>query len=226
VSMVQAKLAAEKRSQAQKEKELAQLALSERDARERNAALVGQLERAEAAAESVLTAQRDEARRVQMAQAQMRASEAQAEKAAAEASSQQDAAASLRQDLQRELDHVAELQRQVERLTRDRVEKEFKQALRLQVLAPKVSVSVAGNVLVDVEAAPGRRHIQQVLEREVLPRFLQAFIAEEEGWPAEAAGLGRHGPNVNAYVQQVLNDMVASIEEKLKTVFGDSCVRV
>ena len=37
---MQAKLAAEKRSQAQKEKELAQLALSERDARERNAALV------------------------------------------------------------------------------------------------------------------------------------------------------------------------------------------
>merc|ERR1719421_917005 len=128
--------AKEKRSQAQKEKELAQLALSERDARERNAALVGQLERAEAAAESVLTAQRDEARRVQMAQAQMRASEAQAERSAADAASQQDAAASLRQDLQRELDHVSELQRQVERLTRERVDKEFKQALRLQVLAP------------------------------------------------------------------------------------------
>ena len=50
----------------------------------------------------------------------MRASEAQAEKAAAESTGHQDAAASLRQDLQRELDHVAELQRQV---TRSRFQK-------------------------------------------------------------------------------------------------------
>jgi hypothetical protein len=33
---------------------------------------------------------------------------------------------------------------------------------------------------VEVEGAPGPKHIQQVLEKQVLPRFLNAFVSEEK----------------------------------------------
>jgi multidrug resistance efflux pump len=103
-----------------------------------------------------------------------------------------------------------------------------KSAVRLQVLAPKVSVTVGGASSVDVEGAPGPKHIQQILEKQVLPRFLNAFVSEEkvaaDGRPDTRAKTAT-GDQTETYVQDVLHDMVRSIEEKLQGVFGQNCYR-
>ena len=55
------------------------------------------------------------------------------------------------------------------------------------------SEEVGGAPSVDVEGAPGPKQIKHILEKQVLPRFLNAFVSEEK--PADAKGGAAAGPD-------------------------------
>eukprot|EP00397_Hematodinium_sp_SG-2012_P009824 GEMP01009920.1.p1 GENE.GEMP01009920.1~~GEMP01009920.1.p1 ORF type:complete len:814 (+),score=202.72 GEMP01009920.1:116-2557(+) len=82
--------------------------------------------------------------------------------------------------------------------------------LKLQILAPRVSVSIGGD-LTDAESAPSPEAIRKVMIEQVLPKFAQVNLAgENEGEES---------------VQEIMSEMVKSIETKLMTIFGRTCLR-
>mmetsp|Transcript_67808 Transcript_67808/g.180574 ORF Transcript_67808/g.180574 Transcript_67808/m.180574 type:complete len:745 (+) Transcript_67808:80-2314(+) len=117
----------------------------------------------------------------------------------------------------------AELAKIVRRDRADRIQNSIQQSVKLQVLAPKVSVAIGGAGVVEVEGAPAETRIRAVMMDEVLPKFVRVFAADNTN--PEIQGVGSSAAPVETYVQRVMAEMVNSIEEKLQGVFGKSCVR-
>jgi len=97
----------------------------------------------------------------------------------------------------------------------------LQQMIRLQVLAPRVSVSIGGSTAVDLEGAPPAGQIRKVMMDKVLPRFSKVIYQET----AQGARKAEDDEKTQQYVQKVMGEMVTSIEDKLHGVLGDKCVR-
>jgi predicted nuclease with TOPRIM domain len=113
-----------------------------------------------------------------------------------------------------EAKHRAEL----EAARTSNMQDKLRQMLRLQVLAPQVTVSISGHSTVDVKGAPSVAVIKKVMMDKVLPKFAQVMVQEDLQPTSDSK-------STEQYVQSVMSSMVTSIEEKLQSVLGNSCVR-
>jgi len=105
------------------------------------------------------------------------------------------------------------LQRTDEKLRearRQALRSQLQKQLKLQILAPRVSVSVGGE-LTDAESAPSGDAIRKVMMQQVLPKFVQIIFSDDYDDPLAA--------------EEIMSEMVTSIESKLHSVFGKTCFR-
>lgn len=119
------------------------------------------------------------------------------------------------QQLQAKVSSVKdEMTRHADKLKTERREmlaSQLQKQLKLQILAPRVSVSVGGEVT-DAESAPSPSAIRRVMMDQVLPKFAQANLAGERD-------------EKDQDVQSIMSDMVKAIESKLANIFGRTCLR-
>lgn len=127
-----------------------------------------------------------------------------------------------RKALQAQLEEIEAVHRlQLDAARQSSTQDKLRQMLRLQVLAPQVTVSISGHSTVDVKGAPSVGQIKKVMMDKVLPKFAQVMIQED----MQPGGPGSDNKSTEQYVQSVMSNMVTSIEEKLQSVLGNSCVR-
>lgn len=123
---------------------------------------------------------------------------------------------SLEQEARAAAKERAQLVAEVHEEKAGRISHLMHNSLRLQVLAPRVRVSVGGTGPVPEH----RGQVHRLISEEVLPRYVQALV--QFAPPGRDATDSTH---VEAYVQQVMAEMVSSIEHRLHSVFGQNCVR-
>ncbi|CAD7947918.1 unnamed protein product [Amoebophrya sp. A25] len=111
---------------------------------------------------------------------------------------------------------IRDMQTRMELMEKNALQRKLQQSMKLQVLAPRVSVTINGDTvnMLDVEAAPSSEELRGIMHREVLPRFAKILLSEDfdEG-------------NTQERVQAVMSDMVRVIENKLQGIFGANCLR-
>eukprot|EP00392_Amoebophrya_sp_AT5.2_P003482 g3487.t1 len=111
---------------------------------------------------------------------------------------------------------IRDLEQKMEALERNVLQRKLQQSMKLQVLAPRVSVTINGDTvnMLDVEVAPSSEDLKGIMHREVLPRFSKILLSEDFD-----------ESRTQARVQEVMNEMVSVIENKLQGIFGANCLR-
>ncbi|CAD7925054.1 unnamed protein product [Amoebophrya sp. A120] len=111
---------------------------------------------------------------------------------------------------------IRELEGKMEELEKNVLQRKLQQSMKLQVLAPRVSVTINGDTvnMMDVEVAPSSEDLKQIMHKEVLPRFSKILLSEDFD-----------ESRTQARVQEVMNNMVQVIENKLQGIFGANCLR-
>jgi len=138
---------------------------------------------------------------------------ASAEKAASVA---EDEAATLRKDKSKKeqtiLDLIQKNRDDIEKVKKEALEKTMQSMVRLCVVAPTVNVSFGTEQLTCKAGLPGDR-IHTIIEKQILPGFIQLFLQPEEG-------IGPEGSELSQWVEKLMADMQGSIERHLSGVFS------
>jgi len=138
---------------------------------------------------------------------------ASAEKAASVA---EDEAATLRKDKSKKeqtiLDLIQKNRDDIEKVKKEALEKTMQSMVRLCVVAPTVNVSFGTEQLTCKAGLPGDR-IHTIIEKQILPGFIQLFLQPKEG-------IGPEGSELSQWVEKLMADMQGSIERHLSGVFS------
>eukprot|EP00397_Hematodinium_sp_SG-2012_P020425 GEMP01021044.1.p1 GENE.GEMP01021044.1~~GEMP01021044.1.p1 ORF type:complete len:712 (+),score=181.16 GEMP01021044.1:22-2136(+) len=102
---------------------------------------------------------------------------------------------------------MAEMETKLKAERRQALSSRLKSQLKLQILAPHVTVTVGAGEATDAESAPSPDSIRKVMMEQVLPKFAHVIVGDE---------------NDNS-VEEVIEDMLKSIEARLIGIFGRSC---
>lgn len=136
-----------------------------------------------------------------------------AEKVASEAEGE---VAGLKKDKSKKeqtiLDLIQKGRDDIERVKKEALEKTMQSMVRLCVVAPTVNVSFGNEQLTCKAGLPGDR-IHDIIEKQILPGFIQLFLQPKEG-------IGPEGSELSQWVEKLMADMQGSIERHLSGVFS------
>ena len=112
------------------------------------------------------------------------------------------------------LDLMEKHAKNLEKAKQEALEKTMQSMVRLCVVAPTVNVSFGSEALTCKAGLPGEK-IHEIIEKQILPGFIQLFLQPKEG-------LGPDGGQLSKWVERLMGDMQGSIEKHLAGVFSQS----
>ena len=112
------------------------------------------------------------------------------------------------------LDLMEKHAQNLEKAKQEALEKTMQSMVRLCVVAPTVNVSFGSEALTCKAGLPGEK-IHEIIEKQILPGFIQLFLQPKEG-------LGPDGGQLSKWVEKLMGDMQGSIEKHLAGVFSQA----
>lgn len=112
------------------------------------------------------------------------------------------------------LDLMEKHAKNLEKAKQEALEKTMQSMVRLCVVAPTVNVSFGSEALTCKAGLPGEK-IHEIIEKQILPGFIQLFLQPKEG-------LGPDGGQLSKWVERLMGDMQGSIEKHLAGVFSQA----